>query len=553
MTDYVAYEMRKNDVTGLSIALVDDQKIVWSQGFGYADKELNVLANSDTLYRVGSISKLFTATAAMQLVEQGKLDIDKPLRDYLPVFKVIPRDGNLNITSRNIMTHHSGLPRDYLAGMWTTQPASFTQLAEKLEVESAAYPPELLFSYSNVGVSLLGHAVQNVTKQNFEQHMQTSVLQLLGMENSTFSSAVTKSPLSSKGYRNGKLMNEPSLRDVPAGGLNSSVNDLSHFLSMVFADGSFRNQVILQPKTLHEMLQAQNEDIALDLNFRIGLGWMLSGLGAIDIENAGKVVHHAGSTFLFRSQIIALPEHKLGVVALSNSATAAPAVNKIAVEGLKLALQAKTGIQPETWPKAELSDKALDIETMQTFPGDYATLLGYVHVDDDGLHAHVADANFKLELRNDGLIGVRYALLGFIPISMGEELDRIGLSRQRVAGREVLVAQIGKQRMFIGEKIKPMPISEKWRQRMGDYEVINLNGDEPLIERFALKEENGFLLSEVALTLQPGMSFRQPILPVSDNAANVAAMLHEYGETLRVISVDGEERLQFAGYVLRKK
>ena len=117
--------MKKNSVTGLSIALVDDQRIVWAEGFGYADQEKKIPATADTLYRVGSISKLFTDTAAMQLVEQGKLDIDQPLKKYIPNFSIKSRyPDTAEITPRQLMTHHSGLPRDRLKGFMTLKSCS---------------------------------------------------------------------------------------------------------------------------------------------------------------------------------------------------------------------------------------------------------------------------------------------------------------------------------------------------------------------------------------------------------------------------------------------
>lgn len=555
LSAYIASEMRKQDVTGLSIALVDDQTVIWTQGFGYADKTGHVAATPETLYRVGSISKLFTATAVMQLAEQGKLDIDQPLQTYVPEFSVRARDGDARITPRNIMTHHSGLPRDYLSGMWTAQPAPFTELAAKLGHENTAYPPDMLFSYSNIGVTLLGHAVQNVSGVPYAEHMQNAVLRPMGMTYSSFSAAPADSPLMSHGYRKGAPAYEPALRDVPAGGMNTNVLDLARFLSMTFADGKAGNATLLRPETMQEMLRPQNERVALDMNFQVGLGWMLSGLGSIGIENAGKVAHHAGSTILFHSQLIALPEHKLGVVVLANSASAAQVVNQVAIEALKLALQAKRGIAPATPPKPALTDAPLDVETAAAFAGDYATMLGYAHVENRGgkLHASVAGANFRLAPRSDGLIGIRYDLLGFIPVSMGEEMDLIGLSRKQVNGREVIIAQAGKQQMLVGEKLHPLAVSPAWQQRLGEYELANLNGDEPLLERFALKLENGFLLCEVALTIQPGVLLRLPLVPRSDDAANVAIMLHDYGETVRFVPVNGEERLVFAGYELRRK
>ena len=95
ITWLIEKEMREADVTGLSIALVDDQQVVWSQGFGYANKQANMRATPDTVYHLGSIAKVFTATAAMQLAEQGKLDIDQPLQHYLPEFSIRSRAGSL--------------------------------------------------------------------------------------------------------------------------------------------------------------------------------------------------------------------------------------------------------------------------------------------------------------------------------------------------------------------------------------------------------------------------------------------------------------------------
>jgi CubicO group peptidase (beta-lactamase class C family) len=113
VSEIIKKEMQKDDVTGLSIALVDDQVVVWAQGFGYADTERGVPATPETAYRLGFLTNLFTATAAMQLVEQGKLDLDQPLQHYLPEFSILTRSNGTAappITLRHLLTHHSGLP-----------------------------------------------------------------------------------------------------------------------------------------------------------------------------------------------------------------------------------------------------------------------------------------------------------------------------------------------------------------------------------------------------------------------------------------------------------
>ena len=381
VTALVRHEMKKRDVTGLSIALVDDQRVVWAEGFGYADKAGTVPASPETVYRAGSISKLFTATAAMQLAERGKMDIDRPLGDYLPGFSIRTRFADAApVTPRSIMTHHSGLPSDYLKGMWTRNPEPFTRVADHIKDEYAANPPGTVFSYSNLGVTLLGDAIGKVAGRDFASHVRDEILLPLGMTRSSFSPSADRTPLAAKGYRKGTEAEEPPLRDVPAGGLNTSVLDLSRFVRMVLAGGKAGDRQLVKPETLAEMLRPQNTDVPLDLDFRVGLGWMLGGLGDIDIRNGGPVAHHAGATLLFHGQMIVLPERKLGVVVLANSDTAGRVVGKVASEALKLALEAKTGDRQPEWEKPEGSEGSLSKEALQRYEGWYATPVGAVNV-----------------------------------------------------------------------------------------------------------------------------------------------------------------------------
>lgn len=554
VTKLIQYEMKKNSVTGLSIALVDDQRVVWADGFGYADQEQKIPATAGTLYRVGSISKLFTDTAAMQLAEQGRLDIDQPLRKYLPDFSIKSHyASSAEITPRQLMTHHSGLPRDHQKGFMTRHSVPFTGLVEAIHEDYASYPPNLVFSYSNLGISLLGHAIQNQSGKPFADYMQQSVLVPLGMASSSFDTGLSSSPLMAKGYRNAKQENEPSLRDVPAGGLNSSVTDMSHFMSMMFADGMSGDHRILKAETITEMLRPQNTNVPLDFNFRVGLGWMLSTLGVSTIENAGTVAHHAGGTILFRSQMYLLPEHKLGVVALSNSSTAGQVVDHVATEALSLALEAKTGIRQPEHGKVQADDKPLSAETVRDYVGDYTTLAGFAQIKacGKGMCATVANHDFDLVQGRDGQFRLDYALLGILHISLGN-LGEVGLTRRTVSGRDLLVARAGSQEMLVGQRIQPLSNPGAWQRYLGDYEITNLQDDHKMIERISLVEDHGFLLVELTPAEKPKVKSRVPLQPVSENEALLLGPLSDGGNTVRVVMVDGEERILVSGYLLKK-
>jgi len=231
--------MDEQNIPAVSIALVDDQKIVWQQGFGLANVKSKIPATATTVYRVGSIAKLFTDSAAMKLAEEGKINIDQPLVKVLPEFSIRNRFKNASpVTPRNIMTHHSGLPADMLRGMWTEDSDErFTEVVDILKDEYMAYPPNFIYSYSNVALSLLGHAVQKTSGQRYEDYVDQVLIKPLGMTLTGFVEKESFRPYLAKGYAKGDEINPGQIRDRPAGGLYSNVTDLSRLLSMVFANG----------------------------------------------------------------------------------------------------------------------------------------------------------------------------------------------------------------------------------------------------------------------------------------------------------------------------
>jgi CubicO group peptidase (beta-lactamase class C family) len=549
------YEIEKNQIAGMSIALVDDQQVVWATGFGEADKASGRPASAETIYRVGSVSKLFTAAAAMQLAEQGRLGLDRPLKDALPEFAIHSHfDGANPITPRNLMTHHSGLPRDFTKGMFTKNPEPFTALVRHIRASDAAYPPDLLFSYSNVGVALLGHAIQNTSGVPFVDFVQQSLLDPMGMRSARFEAGIATSAQMAKPYRKGVLVDEPALRDLPAGGLNASVLDLSRFLSMVFADGRAGDRQVLKPESVREMLRPQNTDIPLDFNFHNGLGWMLSTLGDSTIQGAGPVAHHAGAMINYRAQMYALPEHKLGVVVLANSASAGRSIDRVATETLKLALEAKTGIRQPKPEKIAPAAQPWSADRMQAYVGDYTSQFGHVRIRLDGasLRADALGRTFNLVPRANGLLGIEYKLLGLMAIDLGP-IDAIGFELRRIAGRNVLVASAGSQDMLLGERIAPPKDIAPWRKRLGRYEIANAGDDHTFVERIVLLEERGFLMVDLTVTDQVGPPQRLVLQPLSEHTAVLLGPLADGGGTLRcATAMDKVEQCSFAGYALKR-
>jgi len=175
VSDSIRSKMAQNNVPGLSIALVDGQNVVWAEGFGEADTATHLAATADTLYEIGSVSKVFTACLVMQLYDQGKLSLDDPLVTYIPSFSLGPALGSFpamssTVTIRSMLTHHSGIPGDLWNGAFSTAyyPDYNARLLTMLQDDNAHYPPDFFLMYSNTAVSLLSSVIEAASGESFE-------------------------------------------------------------------------------------------------------------------------------------------------------------------------------------------------------------------------------------------------------------------------------------------------------------------------------------------------------------------------------------------------
>lgn len=549
----VTREMSKHSVVGLSIAVVDDQKVIWARGFGFADKKAGIAASPQTIYRAGMISTLLTSTAAMRLAERGEFNIDRSLEAYIPHFR--PGAANAaaqKITGRTIMSHHSGLTSDYWRGAYGPRAESVEQLVRSLALERPPFAPNYVYAYSNAAMSVLGYAMQQATGRPFETLVREEALAPLGMDSSSFSASLNGHGVS-KTYRRNEEIDVPAVRDVPALGLNTSVLDASRFIQMVLAQGEIDRRRFLKPESIAETLRVQNAHVPLDVRFKTGLGWALSGLGSIDITGVGTVAHLGSRTVFSASQLIVLPEQRLGVVVFSNSADSKQAVDEIATSVLKTVVAIKTGISSEEGNNGSSAVKPASIPSLDSYIGAYDTIIGLVHINgnDDSLEAGVFGRTFTLSPREDGLLGIQYRLGGIIPIKLGV-LDTIGLSKHSVSGHELIVASSGEQAIPVGEQLRPLVIPEQWKNRIGTY-VLADSTSGPSIEVSSLSEHNGFLVLECSFPDTPEWPARLALRPVSDTEAIVMGLGNRRGDTVTAIAEGGSELLRVSGQTFRRE
>jgi CubicO group peptidase (beta-lactamase class C family) len=539
----IAYERREHKIQGLSIALVEDQTLIWAEGFGHADVANRIEATPDTLYRIGSITKLFNAVAALQLAEQGQLDLDRPIQDYLPDFAIRSRfTPQPTFTARQLMTHHAGLPTDYLNGWNSEEPIRYVR--QQLKDEYVAYPPDTVWAYSNLGATVLGHVVETRAGAPYADWLKTRVLSPIGMEKSYVAARLEPDAHLAKPYdEDGKPADSLVIRDIPAGGMVSNVVELGHFMRTVFKQGQTpTGQTLLRPETLADMMRRQNQGIPLDFDLAMGLGWAIDNHWP---EPAGPLLWHGGSDGYFNAQLAVLPEQRLGVVVLANSAGAMPAVMEVAKAALQALLQAKTGIAPPPERDVrQLPEVALSAQQLHPYAGAYETVFGFVEVGVEGQRLWGQSGSDRVELVPIGEdeFRIEYPLWGLIPAGP-QEWRTHRFHYVRVGSEELLLVVNDRgARRLVGIKIHPMPIPPAWRARLGHYAVPDALREK--INRMALRQDDrGFLYLEFdgerGATLQP----------LSDREAVIAGLGRGKQETVRAEEIDGMSHLYYWGLV----
>ncbi|HEU4872643.1 MAG TPA: serine hydrolase domain-containing protein [Pyrinomonadaceae bacterium] len=310
----VPLQINQDDIAGVTISVVKDGKLLFAKGYGYADVEKKKpVSPQETLFRPGSISKLFTWTAVMQLYEQGKLDLDRDVNEYLD-YK-IPDAFGKPITLKNILSHTPGFEEQIkdLFLVDSTKPNLGQYL--KTHIPARIYPPGTVPAYSNYATAVAGYIVERVSGRPFDEYVAENILKPLNMTRSTFTQPLPAdlAPLMSNGYRLGS--DAPGTFEVinafPAGSLSSSATDMAQFMMAHLAEGQLGNARILKPETARLM---HSRLFALDDNANA----MCYGFYE-ESRNGHRIIGHGGDTIYFHSDLHLVLDQKLGFFVSYNS------------------------------------------------------------------------------------------------------------------------------------------------------------------------------------------------------------------------------------------
>ena len=366
----IPWVMKKYQLPSVAVILIDDQDTIWQETFGIANLEGDSPAESDTVYKLWSVAKVFTAIETMRLVEDGLVDLDAPITEYLPNFSIQSRFLDSEpITIRSILTHRSGMPRNECHWIDFSKDA-LTGLAVSLEDCFQAFPAGYRYKYSNMGFDLLGYLIQKMRGGLFPDYMRENLLLPIGMHNSAFLRAQVPANLEiafGYEYYMGEYYpyEQSDITSFPSGNLYSTIEDMSQFVKFIFRGGEVNGKQIISLEIIEEMFADQFSS-ARDPQ-PMGLGWKT----AYVLGSERMVWHDGGPDDGVGALLALLPKRKLGVILIANGTNFEGSVSvPIALDILEVLLKTKYGVhipQEKTQEAVEL-DPAL----LEKYVGKYA-------------------------------------------------------------------------------------------------------------------------------------------------------------------------------------
>ncbi|HLY60386.1 MAG TPA: serine hydrolase [Terriglobia bacterium] len=355
--EFVAQVMKDWKVPGVAVAIVKDGKVILAKGYGERDTHQHLPVTSQTLFAIGSITKSFTVSAMGMLVDEGKLDWDKPVREYLPEFKMYDPVASEHMTPRDLVTHRSGLPRHDV--LWYSSDFSRADMVRRLRYLEPNKDFRSTYQYNNLMFMTAGYLVGKVAGTTWEDFVRRRVLDPLGMKNTNYSvDASQKSADFAMPYQNADgVVKDMPFHNIdqiaPAGSINSNVDEMAQYLLFHLSKG-MRGQTRLLSENNENQMQSPQMVVPSSERWKeIGLATYGMGLGASDYRGH-KFVSHGGAIDGFTAQLSFMPQDNIGVIVLANLDSNKDPVPIIVTYG---AYDRLLGLESTPWNQRFLDDE----------------------------------------------------------------------------------------------------------------------------------------------------------------------------------------------------
>lgn len=548
---YIEDEMIRNKITGLSIAVVDADGVLLSDGFGKADRENNIEANSSTLFPIASVTKTFTGIAVMQLVEKGLVDPDRPISYYIPELS-LPENEEKIITVGMLLTHHSGIHGDILYNWYLPEvsddPLIYEQVVDLINRLGTISPPGKLHSYSNAGYSLLGVLIHRVSGMGYADYIRSNIFEPLGMKSSiVFAGEKTKCVVS-KGYNGKKSTSMPMKLGIPAGGIAMTADDAAKYINGII-EAYHGKRPVLRSETMRMMMTQQNKNVIPDDGFSIGLTWFLQD----PVMEHTLYAAHRGEMPPYHSMLIILPEVKLGVFIGVNTNSAAHIPEEMAHKIIYNLYEYQTGISVDK--KGTTEKKSSDFAQLKKF---------------EGIYPNVYFGPMELKIRSEKLL----LKSPFMPVSMvlvpqagstflvrarfmgitfqPKQLSTFRIDFRESGGDKFMRFHIDDRMLNTNLKIEPFKLPIEYQHYTGKYKVVNMENSGRVVKDVRLKMDRNGKMLLFQYTFLGRHKFNMVVQPTDSRKAKFAGAGYFTGDKIRWEKTNKTTYMFWSGLKLQK-
>lgn len=539
---------KKSKAVGVNVALFDSKEIIYNYNYGFANKEQGTKSNNDSLYMIGSNTKVLTALGILKLMEEGKLSLDDDIKRHIPEFKIKSYFEYDKITIENLLMHRSGLVSD-LFHLILDKTRDYHEVIPELRETYLTAEPGKMFSYSNVGYTVLGIVIERVSGLSYTEYIQKEIAQPLGIRVHFLLSEDDRrlfaSTVSLCYDKKGKAVEDSVSTLLPAGSNTyMSLSDFVKFGQMFLK----KDNVLLKRETL-EFMETLNLRDPIDQEvYNVGFGLIHKqyDMG----KQVGKVLGHGGNTTCHHSVFNYIPDLDVGIVVMTNSQRAielsAMAGMTVLVEYLK-----EKGIAIEE-NEAEYAHVECDNEQ---FVGKYATDLGVMNIEQNDkkeLVTRVSNIPIQLRLCRDGYFQcMPVKAIHKIPI-FKRSIQGMRLKPATYLGEDVMIfeqtSKYHKTKGIIGCRYEQTEITDSFRTACGKYKVVN-EKFKNLKCKCRLKVEEDVLILEIAAL---NVKLDSCLKVVGENLAILQGFGRVAREMVKLQKRDDGYYLIFSGIVFKK-
>ena len=537
---------KANSLKGISVAIIESNKNLLLSGYGIGSQKNNLAINDTTNFKIGSISKVFTALLIMKLVETGKINLDKPIDTYIKEFSINKRYISNNPSIRQLLTHHGGMPSDIFNGfdfqnyIPPDYDRKFTEIPDLLKNEYSSEVPGKVSAYSNISYGLLGLVIERVSGKKLNEYANEILFTPLNMQSTSYLDQNSENV--SNGFLNGKEISAPKIRDLGAGSVSSNAKDMANLMKMFINLGKYEEITVFKEITLIEMFKIQNKSALYDGDFEIGIPFWID-----NYSSTSTLYTHGGDLPPFHAQMILDIKNKTGITVMTNTLSSSLLMKEISVDILKT-------LNPDLNLKKLVKNKIPSVADLHQAEGKYINSSSILEIKKKSSELETNLGPLYLEGNTNNRFQPLIRLLfGLIPIRI-EALKSIEFSFKKSSeNKKYSTLYFNNMPVSTFIEYTLAIIHEEWKKRLGNYKIVTIDKNSSMNKINLSIEDN-------LLVLQGDLKISNLEVPAkfllrtsSEKLAFTEGMGRNSGLALQFIENSKGEYLLFYGFQFKKE